>query len=423
VVKSEEKYWVFDWLDRHRASSIGAVRLLLCNPVAMDDLRQGADTAIREYGKAVAPSESVLAGRGIDLSGQLDCFAPDWRKQQAQRLFSKVWHYFDRIVIEDSIAHEFALHRNDSEIPEWLLSHLEVLLYLRQIGAEPLLAFRLKPPPCQVHLAQHVGEASLSLVLRSENRVAKSLAKKAEVVLQTRRDGSIGYALNLDGLGHTQWGTVPKDAALGLSDDQVKVVVVKRVFENFLAYLASDVRAAQKYNTPLGSAIPFHQTLLRMATPPSVADVAMRVRLPVLEGLSPDVLLRIRSDEHQYFDRFKTQLRLAIQERLQAADSDDPEKVAKEIQRDLIQPELNAIQQRLTAAEKVVVKKSGLGIFMGALATTCGLLASAAPPIALLAGVTAAVAITGNAASKYVDEKSEVGLSGMYFAWRAEKHV
>jgi hypothetical protein len=160
-----------------------------------------------------------------------------------------------------------------------------------------------------------------------------------------------------------------------------------------------------------------------MATTPSVADVAMRVRLPVLEGLSPDVLICIRSDEHQYFDRFKTQLRLAIQERLKAADSDDPEKVAKEIQRDLIQPELNAIQQRLNAAERVVAKKGGLGIFMGALATSCGLLAGAAPPVALLAGVTAAVAITGNAASKYVEEKPEAGLSGMYFAWRAEKHV
>jgi hypothetical protein len=144
-VQSEEKYWVFEWLDRHRISSVRAVRLLLANPVAFDDLRQAADKAISQFGKMPPLGEAVLAGRGIDLSGQLDCFAPDWRKQQAHRLFNKVWHYFDRIVIEDSIAHEMALHRDDVRVPKWLLAHLEVLLYLRQIGAEPLLVFRLKP--------------------------------------------------------------------------------------------------------------------------------------------------------------------------------------------------------------------------------------------------------------------------------------
>jgi hypothetical protein len=60
---------------------------------------------------------------------------------------------------------------------------------------------------------------------------------------------------------------------------------------------------------------------------------------------------------------------------------------------------------------------------MGALATTCGLLAGAAPPIALAAGVTAAVTMTGNAASKYLDEKTDVALKDMYFLWQAEKHV
>ena len=118
----------------------------------------------------------------------------------------------------------------------------------------------------------------------------------------------------------------PKKDRKGLSDDEIKVVAVKKVFENFLAYLASDVRAAQIYDAPLGSAIPFHQQLLRTANSPTVAEVAMRMRLPVLEGITPDVLLRIREDEHEYFDRFRTQLRLAIQERLKAAESENPRK-------------------------------------------------------------------------------------------------
>jgi hypothetical protein len=422
-LRNEEKYWVVEWLDRHRVSSVEGVRLLLANPVAFEDLRRAAEIAIQQFGKPVPTGESVLAGRGIDLSGQLDCFAPDWRKQQTRRLFNKVWHYFDRIVIEDPIAHELALHKHDARIPRWLLSHFEVLLYLRQIGAETLLTFRLKPPPCQVHLTQHVEEASLSRLFTVEDRMARSMAKEAEITIARQRNGSIKYRLNLDGLEHTQWGTVSKDEAKGLSTSKIEIIIVKKIFEHFLAYLASDVRAAHVYNTPLGPAIPFHQAMLRMANPPTVAEVAMKVRLPVLEGLDPEMLLRIRQDEHEHFDRFRTQLRLAIQERLNNANSKDSDGIAKEIQRDLIEPELNTIKARLTAAEKIIAKKSTMGIFMGALATSCGLLAGTVPSLAVAAGVTTAVSITGAAAGKYLDEKNEVALSNMYFAWRAERHI
>jgi hypothetical protein len=51
------------------------------------------------------------------------------------------------------------------------------------------------------------------------------------------------------------------------------------------------------------------------------------------------------------------------------------------------------------------------------------MLAGAAAPTALLAGVTATSAITGTATAKYLDEVNEVSLMGMYFAWRAEKHL
>jgi hypothetical protein len=178
-----ERYWVFDWLDRHRISTVEAVRLLLSNSVAFDELKRAAATAVSQFGKTVPQGESVLVGRGIDLSGQLDCFDPSWRKQQAQRLFNKVWHYFDKVVIEDSIAHELALHEGDKQIPNWLVAHLEVLIYLREIGAEPLLEFRLKPPPCQVHLAQHVKEASLSRVLKEKNQLVNSIAKETTFAL------------------------------------------------------------------------------------------------------------------------------------------------------------------------------------------------------------------------------------------------
>jgi small-conductance mechanosensitive channel len=189
-----------------------------------------------------------------------------------------------------------------------------------------------------------------------------------------------------------------------------------------LAYLASDVRAAKLYEVPLGAGIPFHQRLLRNATPPTVADVAMRIRLPVIEGIPPKVLIRIREDERDHFDRFRTQLRLAIKERLTTIGSNNPARIAAEIQKDMIDPELVAIRGRLTAAKRNVVKKSAVGVCMGALATTCGLLGSVTPATALLAGIAAGTAILGNAACNYLDERNEVGLNGMYFAWLVKKY-
>jgi len=423
VKQDEQKYWVFDWLDRHRASTLDSVKLLLLNPVAVQELRQGAAAAIKQFGrKTHSKNESVLVGRGIDLSGQLDCFAPDWRRQQAHRLFNKVWHYFDKIVIEDAVAHELAHHAAEKELPKWLVSHLEVLLYLREIGAEPLLDFKLKPPPCQVHLSQHVKEASLSAILDAEDEVARSVAQRAEIVLK-KRAKVVSYQVNFDEFEHTQWGELPLAEIGELKKDEIGVLAVKQIFKEFVAFLASDVRAARMYNLPLGTAIPFHQRLLRTANPPTVADVVMNLQLPVIEGIAPDVLLRIRQDEHECFERFRTQLRVAIQERLQAKDTKEPAKIANEIKQDIIQPELNAIRDRLSAAEKTVVKKSAVGIFMGALATTCGLLAVVVPAVALVGGLAATLGLAGNAATKYLDEKNDISLKNMYFAWRAEKHL
>jgi hypothetical protein len=53
-------------------------------------------------------------------------------------------HYFDRIIVEDSVAHELTVHwkeANHAEREKWILSHIDVLLYLREVGAEELVEF------------------------------------------------------------------------------------------------------------------------------------------------------------------------------------------------------------------------------------------------------------------------------------------
>jgi len=419
------EYWVFDWLDRHRVMSVEQAELLLANPVAVGDLKTAAQQALRQFGHPVSEGDSVLAGRGIDLSGQLDCSHPSCRKKQVDRLFSRVWHYFDKIVVEDSIAHEVAMHWDEADAKkrnEWILSHIRVLLYVKQIGAESLLDFRLKPPPCQVHVLRHIEEASLTRVLEVETALVRAILRSAEITLRPKGAGDVDYRLDYSEFEHTQWGVIPRSQARGLREGQLKALVVKQVLEKFLSYLASDVRSAHLYKAPLGAVIPIHQTLLHAATSPTIADVALQLQLPVLEGLPPEILIRIRKDENEHFSRFKTKLRLAMQERLRVKDT-DAAKIAKDIRRDIIEPELALIRDRLTATEKTVVKKSTVGIFLGALWTTCGILAGAPPPLAVTTGIGAAVSIVGTGTSKYLDDKRDIVLSDMYFAWKAEQHA
>ena len=59
---------------------------------------------------------------------------------------------------------------------------------------------------------------------------------------------------------------------------------------------------------------------------------------------------------------------------------------------------------------------------MGALATTCGLFSGTGPIVAVGAGVTTALAITGSAAMKHLEEKRDIELDDAYFLWKGLGH-
>jgi hypothetical protein len=83
---------------------------------------------------------------------------------------------------------------------------------------------------------------------------------------------------------------------------------------------------------------------------------------------------------------------------------------------------VRAIRDRLKASERALNKKAATGLFLGSLATTCGLLIGADTAVALEAGVTTAIAFTAAAASKHLDEKRDLELEDAYFLWKALDH-
>ena len=422
-------YWLFDWLDEHEIRSKEGAKLLFANPVAVKDLRDRATKAIEAYGASLpfagAPT-SIVAGRGIDLSGQLDCLHPACRRAQVETLFNRVWHYFDSIVVQDAVAHEVSVHRDDApseKRTEWILFHVEVALYVREIKAESLLDFRMRPPACLKHLKRHAGEAKLSRALQGSRELALELAKSAEVVLDFKNDGGVSYAVSHPDFVHTRWGTISKSDAQGEDSNKLRLLALQSEIKEFLAYLNSDVLTARGSGSPLGAVIPLHERLLQRGQSPSAADVAFHLELPVLNGLPTETLIKLRRDEHDYFARFQRSLRQAIDERIRTSNSENARSIAEEIRRDLIDPELEKIHERLVASERTLVKKTAVGTFLGAIATTCGLLCGAPAALAISGGVAAAIGTTSTAAAKHLDDKNDLSLSDMYFIWKAVTHT
>jgi len=162
---AHDKFWLHDWIDTFEVKELSQAENLLKEAGLRKDLKKRASEVpftIEEISSSDAPT--IVAGRAIDLSGELDCFAWECMKKQVDKLFNHVWHYFDRIVVVGPSAHAFSSSWNPETEPhtiERLLTYIRLLLYVREIGAEDLLIFREKRPPCEAHLEDHLNEVGL----------------------------------------------------------------------------------------------------------------------------------------------------------------------------------------------------------------------------------------------------------------------
>ena len=203
----------------------------------------------------------------------------------------------------------------------------------------------------------------------------------------------------------------------------VKFHLANIVYTETMAHLAADVLAAHRLGLPLGAVRGVAGRMLTESRPVSVADVIFHLSLPVLEGIPAAELMKFREDHTDEFASFRRGLTRAAQERIKVTPTKAVATIAREIQSDFIEPELSKIRVALAATEKSLKKKATVGMFLGALSTTCGLLAGVTAPLAITAGVTTATTLTGSAALKMLDEQRETSLSDMYFLWRATDHA
>jgi hypothetical protein len=346
------------------------------------------------------------------------CPSPSCMRKQVDELFKHMWHYFDTAVVDDVLTPLLTEKWSGSkkELIEEILRNLAPLLYLEEIKCVDFVEFAPKDR-CYAHWEQHAREQGLEQLLDSKDKLIDSLIAGAQFSCETEGSERL-YSMHCPDAGIAMSIFLEKR-----EEKEARQYLANKLFTDYMVDLIADVAAAGEYELPLGSVLGFQGRLLQMSRPVSVADVMFNLQLPVLEGIPTADLINIRRDEAPYFLNFRNALRRATEERLKLNSSDSGLTIAEEIQADIIEPQLEKIRANLAAAERSLVKKTSVGIFLGAVGTTCGLLSGILPAMAIGAGVASALGTTGVAASKYLDDQKEVSLNDMYFLWKATEHA
>jgi hypothetical protein len=415
---TEATSWLYEWLDSYLIATPQQAQKVLQQKAGRESLREAAaEVTYRLPTIDANDRESIVAGARLDLSGQLLCTHWECLKKQVDELFASIWHYFDRAVVVGPSAR--LISESWETNPEYALdlidNYIRVLLYIRNIGAESLFIFTEKPGAwCEEHLSpliEDIGLHSSSELDQYIQTLKEDFLANAELQVRTNGDVQI-YSLQYPKYLDVPTAGVRRNTGDPIDRDQI---ISKVVHENVMT-LISDIDTAQSLTLPLASTGRFHELLLRSRLADvAESDVALRLELPVLQGVSPEILMRIRNEEREDFLAFRNALKRAIRERLEA--SGDPEKTAREIRADLLDPSLNEIRRKLTAAKSALAKKSAVAIGVGAVTTACGLML--ANPLMVTTGVGAAMT-TVAATQKYLEEKRDISLSDMYFLWHAE---
>jgi len=419
-----EPYWLLQWLRTVKSRSrADLIRVLESKKEIARLQRLAADARSPARGPM---KRAVVAGRGADMS-EHGCMTPACRRHQIDDTFRRVWFYFDEVVLADCQARERILNwdkleKRDRQI---LLAHISDLVYLDRIGASNLAVFAGEPLVA-VNSVTLQGEPHLKGLLPSGESLVRRLLREGKLTAlplgidpqyPSRAGIQIEHAaLEVD----ARWLYDPMEN-LGLSEHELKAVAVSKSVMTDVAFAARDIRIGRTFSAPVGSFNQLSNELLRGTSGPTgAAAVALAMDLPVLRQIPVSALIDVRNAEGDAFERFRIAVRKAVAER--AAVQSGPEHISKQIYEDLIEPALFGIRTRLQAAQATLGKKAGTGAVLGTLATTCGLLAGAGVPVAVVAGIAALSASLGPAAAANIDKRAEIAQDDMYFLWLAAQH-
>jgi hypothetical protein len=326
-----------------------------------------------------------------------------------------MWFYFDAVVLADDVGD---LIRSDELHGDHLQIELErsaaVCLAIREIGAEALIQYRSKAIPKEIPFQ----------LSRAVPRIAAELRRKAEISSLERNHDTDQTLFGF----RSPLSPVVEKLILHIAfpemttDDQISRALAYTLAESHAQLLASDLRAARMYRLPLGTTVELHRRVLRrMGHTASPTNVALELRLPVLDGMPVRELLRFRDAEYDHFLLFRRRLQEIITAKLQVVPPhDDARRVAQMVVRDAIEPELAHLRIRMKAARSVLKRTAGFGVGVGAIIAGFGTWFGI-PPMETLGAATGAAVGTG-IQQKFAERTNDMQLDPMYFLWRVYEH-
>lgn len=416
-----QKYWVYRWLDEFDIKATDQVKKTLRDPRTYGRLVELVNDEVDNYEDELEPieiSDGILAGRKIDLSGLVQCPHLDCVRERIEDTFPRMWHYFDKIVLEGFNIYNFLDAIEDNDL-DYLTTRIEqeaqVLLYLRKSGAEPFVVFVTKPRFCECHFSSQAKELGINSYFEKEDRkqAVTWMIENARFDISKVGDS---YRVAVDG------PDLPEPYVryhVGLSRKPSKRNIAKQLIMLYSSALVADVSAAHDLRLPLAETV---GASWLVATPPSAkvseTDVALSLDLPVLNEISMRDFLKLREDERPYFEKFRTALKRAIRQELSSAETAAPAQVARSVVEDIVKPGLNDIECRIRSGRRALVKKTSLNVSVGATTVSIGMLDKM--PLIIPVGA-AAIAASLSFASKYIDKRSALEISDYYFLWQASR--
>ena len=257
------RYWLWDWIEENKIDSIASAGKLLTRRRAVDDLRRRAADWEPQL-DAPIPGIAIIAGAGADLYSGLQCPNPACQKHAIDRLFRKVWHYFDRIVVVDQITHDIAHHWGATpKLGKDLLNRIEVMLYVRHLGAADLLEFRSKGLR-SVDWRAELRKANLLHLSKPGLSVLKQLREEAEVQIRTT-GGSTRVIVEHPSYPFNRTMVLAPNQSKRPTVQGIRNWAVKKAWETDQHFLAADVLKAREARVGLGSVYPLHQKVLTSA--------------------------------------------------------------------------------------------------------------------------------------------------------------
>jgi hypothetical protein len=417
------EYWLCEWMDDRGIRKAADLRKALRSPAAIDNLIELQEGHAEKINIDIASlSSPVIAGRRVDLSGYLGCNHFECIVPQIDTLFGKTWHYFDTIIVDDPDLPDPA--SDSSGFLDQIEQRVNLLLYLRKIGADNSVAFQKKLSGfCDYHFREFARSNELGLDLlfdeSVEDGVVQELLSRARFET-SRRGDHWHYTISHPELEQIIGTYSHSDPDVRPSREEC----AKDAFGMYCAGLISDVAAVRDLRVPLLQVAEGKQPFRR---PDHVDDslVALNLRLPVLLNVPAKEILRLKRDNWPEFVLFRSALRKAIEEQMSEAGNGSPEEIAKAVVDKHVTPALETIAVDLSVSQKALAKKIGANVAVGVAPVSAGLI-NHSPLVIAAAAIPAGYAAIKNVmpeVNKYFDDRAETGKSPYYFLWRAKvKH-